>query len=1039
MPPQVLKSILFPDPPAKPEDVPKWLKDRLAPAFLRAFEGHFHTFPGDVQGELRAKEYTEATKPTAADAGRGAMIISTDAGTPPQMSDGTGWINLGGGGAAFAAPTITFGTTYGAGAAGTVIRSDSQLKFPTSLMSTLNSATLTLTDGGSNETLTSSLGGLTLDALYFILDQPTGSSPTRMTVNLDPDFNSTGIKSAWSGGAISGPIDIMCWDAAFTSFSGVWASPTILGFNQSTFALAPSAGSSGTGNYYGIRTRARIDNNNLPWGDVAAGYFVGPRRFVTTPTITTQAGIIVEPPTADDTDQFGILIRQQPAQVPATNRFGIDILTHNSGTNRWSLRAADRVEVQSQAAQATTVLLLRQLATGATAGAHLNLDDKAGNPPSPVTGDIWRNGESVVFQPGVTTGRFGPVSSAAAGGAIRIVDGVRFAQTRDGVAAAVSDLPTTGGKVILPAGTYTGWTGVVLVPDNVEIEGCGASTIIQKAVGSATGFFSNSGANGLGTGAQNTGIAIRHLKIVGEATAATPYAIRMENVTDFDIEDIWCQDILNGDSAAIDIDGCQRFIVRSCRVVNGTNNAIKIRCQAEASTDFVITNNVVDTTAAQNGIFIANGVTFAASRFAITGNVIKDAGDVGIEIGNTNAPQHSGWTVTGNKIYSAAGDGILVRNAIRGAVTGNSVLDGGNSASSAGIGILASAADCTDITISGNVVANRTAGVGIRTGLASTFRPRRLAITNNVVRMGVGGTDGIQFQGYGEDSVIDGNVVVGSAAVGIALVGDSVAVRPIQRCMITNNQVNSATSHGLSASNLTNCVVNGNTFTNGGGFGINLSDAPTGNTIAFNDLRGNVSGTITGAGTTDNVFFNVNTSGALTIGSRSDPAGPGAGDIWRNADDLKFRDSLRTHFLTPLTTKGDLIVHNGTNEIRLPVGTNGFQLTADSTQASGLKWDTAGGGPAGGLTLIDFTKNLGTAHRSGTFDITGLSGLTAGKPVLIVQTAAEIASKGNARDEGEMDQIQATGYVVDATTIRAYWQAPSVVVGTYAFAYAVSG
>ena len=135
----------------------------------------------------------------------------------------------------------------------------------------------------------------------------------------------------------------------------------------------------------------------------------------------------------------------------------------------------------------------------------------------------------------------------------------------------------------------------------------------------------------------------------------------------------------------------------------------------------------------------------------------------------------------------------------------------------------------------------------------------------------------------------------------------------------------------------------------------------------------------------------------------------------------------------------DLIVHNGTNEIRLPVGTNGFQLTADSTQASGLKWDTAGGGPAGGLTLIDFTKNLGTAHRSGTFDITGLSGLTAGKPVLIVQTAAEIASKGNARDEGEMDQIQATGYVVDATTIRAYWQAPSVVVGTYAFAYAVSG
>lgn len=37
-----------------------------------------------------------------------------------------------------------------------------------------------------------------------------------------------------------------------------------------------------------------------------------------------------------------------------------------------------------------------------------------------------------------------------------------------------------------------------------------------------------------------------------------------------------------------------------------------------------------------------------------------------------------------------------------------------------------------------------------------------------------------------------------------------------------------------------------------------------------------------------------------------------------------------------------------------------------------------------------------------------------------------------------MDQIQVTGYVVDANTIRAYWQSPSVVVGTYAFAFMVS-
>lgn len=84
-------------------------------------------------------------------------------------------------------------------------------------------------------------------------------------------------------------------------------------------------------------------------------------------------------------------------------------------------------------------------------------------------------------------------------------------------------------------------------------------------------------------------------------------------------------------------------------------------------------------------------------------------------------------------------------------------------------------------------------------------------------------------------------------------------------------------------------------------------------------------------------------------------------------------------------------------------------------------------------------KDLGVARNSGSFDITGLSGLTPDKLVSIVQTAAPVASKGNARDEAEMDAVVVTGYVLDANTIRAYWRAPSVVVGDVAFAYAVTG
>ncbi|MCW1908617.1 MAG: hypothetical protein KIH63_004720 [Candidatus Saccharibacteria bacterium] len=44
--------------------------------------------------------------------------------------------------------------------------------------------------------------------------------------------------------------------------------------------------------------------------------------------------------------------------------------------------------------------------------------------------------------------------------------------------------------------------------------------------------------------------------------------------------------------------------------------------------------------------------------------------------------------------------------------------------------------------------------------------------------------------------------------------------------------------------------------------------------------------------------------------------------------------------LSPLTTKGDIVVRDGTNNIRLAVGTNGQSLTADSAQSAGVKWAT---------------------------------------------------------------------------------------------------
>lgn len=48
--------------------------------------------------------------------------------------------------------------------------------------------------------------------------------------------------------------------------------------------------------------------------------------------------------------------------------------------------------------------------------------------------------------------------------------------------------------------------------------------------------------------------------------------------------------------------------------------------------------------------------------------------------------------------------------------------------------------------------------------------------------------------------------------------------------------------------------------------------------------------------------------------------------------------------LTGLTSKGDLIVYNGTSYSRLPAGTDGLFLRSSSSTTLGLEWSTASGG-----------------------------------------------------------------------------------------------
>ena len=90
--------------------------------------------------------------------------------------------------------------------------------------------------------------------------------------------------------------------------------------------------------------------------------------------------------------------------------------------------------------------------------------------------------------------------------------------------------------------------------------------------------------------------------------------------------------------------------------------------------------------------------------------------------------------------------------------------------------------------------------------------------------------------------------------------------------------------------------------------------------------------------------------------------------------------------LAPTTTKGDVIASDGTNNVRVPVGTNGQVLTAQSGATSGVAWQT----PA--VPLVSVLR-LATA----TPDIMQATDLIIGLNVATAASETLVAAPANAR------------------------------------------
>lgn len=105
--------------------------------------------------------------------------------------------------------------------------------------------------------------------------------------------------------------------------------------------------------------------------------------------------------------------------------------------------------------------------------------------------------------------------------------------------------------------------------------------------------------------------------------------------------------------------------------------------------------------------------------------------------------------------------------------------------------------------------------------------------------------------------------------------------------------------------------------------------------------------------------------------------------------------------LSPTTTKGDLEVHNGTDVVRVAVGSNNQVLIADSSQSAGVKWGTAG------VSNLFTSSELSVADAAAYTIAHGLGGMPTLVKVYAVCKTAEYGFS--------------VGEYVDLSTVQSTW------------------
>ena len=250
-------------------------------------------------------------------------------------------------------------------------------------------------------------------------------------------------------------------------------------------------------------------------------------------------------------------------------------------------------------------------------------------------------------------------------------------------------------------------------------------------------------------------------------------------------------------------------------------------------------------------------------------------------------------------------------------------------------------------------------------------------------RDGKDGQDGVSVTDAKID--FDGSLIITLSTGREINVGEVVAADLAEKIKVTMS-TNSSVTIQDEGSTITSGVRSIN-FTGTGVTASASGDSVTVNvagTVTSVDVSGGTTGLTTSGGP-------VTTSGTITLAGTLAIANGGTGQTTQTA---------AFDALSPLTTKGDLIAHNGTNDVRVPVGTNGYVLTADSAAASGVAWAAAGSArvvavaDATSITINADTTDIATqanTQAAGTLTINAPTGtLSNGQKLMLRLTSTNV-------------------------------------------------